>query len=80
MADSDKITRRDFLNGTLMASGAALLPVTLGRDFGALIEVIAGLDETAAVIANPPDSLVEGEIVHVVKTKVALHALLAATM
>lgn len=47
----------------------ALLPVTLGRDFGATIEVIAGLDETASVIANPPDSLVEGEIVHVVKTK-----------
>ena len=25
MAETDKITRRDFLNGTLLASGAALL-------------------------------------------------------
>jgi len=48
---------------------AALIPVTLGRDFGATIEVLSGVDENTAVIANPPDSLVEGEIVHVVQAK-----------
>src|SRR3954465_4856795 len=48
---------------------AALIPVTLGRDFGATIEVLSGVDESPAVIANPPDSLVEGEIVHVVQAK-----------
>jgi len=48
---------------------AALIPVTLGRDFGATIEVLSGVDEHTSVIANPPDSLVDGEIVHVVQTK-----------
>jgi RND family efflux transporter MFP subunit len=48
---------------------AALIPVTLGRDFGATIEVLSGVDEHTAVIANPPDSLVDGETVHVVQAK-----------
>jgi RND family efflux transporter MFP subunit len=46
-----------------------LLPVTLGRDFGNRVEVIAGLPENASIIANPPDSLVEGEVVRVVSSK-----------
>ena len=50
---------------------AALIPVTLGRDFGATIEVLSGIDENTAVIANPPDSLVDGETVHVVQAKPA---------
>jgi RND family efflux transporter MFP subunit len=48
---------------------AALLPVTLGRDFGATIEVLSGIDEKTAVIANPPDSLVDRETVRVVQAK-----------
>jgi RND family efflux transporter MFP subunit len=48
---------------------AALIPVTLGRDFGATIEVLSGADENTAVIANPPDSLVEGERLHVIQAK-----------
>ncbi len=48
---------------------AALIPVTLGRDFGATIEILSGVDQSTAVIANPPDSLVEGEIVHVIQAK-----------
>jgi RND family efflux transporter MFP subunit len=48
-----------------------LLPVTLGRDFGNTVEVIAGLPENASIIANPPDSLVEGEVVRVVSSKAA---------
>lgn len=46
---------------------AALLPVTLGRDFGSTVEVLAGLSDNALLIANPPDSLVDGEIVRVVQ-------------
>lgn len=53
-------------------SRTVLLPVTLGRDFGSTVEVIAGLDQNASVIANPPDSLVEGETVRVVKPKKAI--------
>ncbi len=48
-----------------------LLPVTLGRDFGNTVEVIAGLQDNASIIANPPDSLVEGEVVRVVNSKPA---------
>jgi RND family efflux transporter MFP subunit len=48
---------------------AALVPVTLGRDFGATIEVLSGVDEQTAVIANPPDSLVDGETVRVIQAK-----------
>ena len=34
--------------------------VTLGRDFGQQIEIIAGLDEKEQVVTNPPDFLREG--------------------
>lgn len=43
-----------------------LLPVTLGKDFGNAVEVVAGLSADAAVVANPPDSLVDGEAVRIV--------------
>ncbi len=48
-----------------------LLTVTPGRDFGNTIEIVAGLSENASVVANPPDSLVEGEIVRIVQPKAA---------
>jgi RND family efflux transporter MFP subunit len=44
-----------------------LLPVTLGKDLGTTVEVVAGLQENAFVVSNPPDSLVEGELVRIVK-------------
>ena len=50
------------------------LRVTLGRDFGPTVEVIAGLDENDAVILNPPDSLVDGEIVRVLEAKAGSEA------
>jgi RND family efflux transporter MFP subunit len=43
-----------------------LKPVTPGRDFGSTIEIISGLSAEDAVVANPPDSLIEGERVRVV--------------
>jgi RND family efflux transporter MFP subunit len=45
---------------------AALIPVSLGRDFGTQVEVLSGLNENSLVIENPPDSLVDNETVRVV--------------
>ncbi|HVV74292.1 MAG TPA: efflux RND transporter periplasmic adaptor subunit [Verrucomicrobiae bacterium] len=42
-----------------------LRKVSLGRDFGQTIEIIEGLKSADRVIVNPPDSLVNGAIVHV---------------
>jgi RND family efflux transporter MFP subunit len=39
----------------------ALVPVTPGRDFGAEMEILAGLKTEDSVVINPPDSLYEGE-------------------
>jgi hypothetical protein len=44
---------------------AALIPVTLGRDFGSTVEVVSGLKEDTVVIADPPDSLVNGQEVRI---------------
>jgi RND family efflux transporter MFP subunit len=46
-----------------------LLPVIVGRDFGNTIEIVSGLAATDVVVANPPDSLVEGEPVRIVVPK-----------
>ena len=45
---------------------ARLVKVTLGHDDGATVQVISGLDANSLVIQNPPDSLIDGEAVHVV--------------
>jgi RND family efflux transporter MFP subunit len=45
---------------------AHIMKVTPGRDFGATIEILSGLEEGKPVITNPPDSLTEGEEVRVV--------------
>jgi RND family efflux transporter MFP subunit len=39
----------------------ALVPVTLGHDFGDSVEVLSGLKGDETVILNPPDSIIEGE-------------------
>ena len=44
-----------------------LVPVMLGRDFGTRVEVLSGLRLDQSVVLNPPDSLQEGQVVHVVK-------------
>ena len=41
----------------------ALIPITPGRDFGADIEVVAGLKGDELVVVNPPDSLTDGATV-----------------
>jgi RND family efflux transporter MFP subunit len=47
----------------------ALVPVVLGRDFGDTVEVVSGLSPDASIVENPPDSLVQDEIVRVVRSR-----------
>jgi len=47
---------------------AALKKVVLGRDMGNAVEVVSGLSPDDLVITNPPDSLIAGEEVRIVKT------------
>jgi RND family efflux transporter MFP subunit len=46
-----------------------LRKVTLGRDFGNTIEILSGISQADAVIANPPDYLVDGMPVAVQTTQ-----------
>jgi len=43
--------------------------IQLGRDFGASVEVISGLEENEAVIVNPTDEVREGIRVHTMRYK-----------
>jgi RND family efflux transporter MFP subunit len=44
---------------------AKLLPITLGRDFGNIAEVVTGLTGQERIISNPPDSIINGEKLNV---------------
>ncbi|MBO0862315.1 MAG: efflux RND transporter periplasmic adaptor subunit [Chloracidobacterium sp.] len=44
---------------------ANLIPITIGRDFGAEVEVLSGLKPTDSIILNPADSLISGAIVRI---------------
>jgi RND family efflux transporter MFP subunit len=47
--------------GVVQADGTVQLrSVTLGRDFGRIVEILGGVDPTDRVILNPSDSLVAG--------------------
>jgi RND family efflux transporter MFP subunit len=47
---------------------AHIVSVTAGRDSGSTMEILSGLAPGQSIIANPPDSLTEGELVRVVAT------------
>ncbi len=51
--------------GVVRGGVATLIPVIIGRDFGAEVEVISGLKPTDAIIENPADSLISGTAVRV---------------
>jgi RND family efflux transporter MFP subunit len=51
--------------GVVRNGHAELVPITIGRDFGATVEVVAGLQPTDQVIVNPSDSLASGNRVQV---------------
>ena len=40
-------------------------PISIGRDFGATLEILGGLEVSDRIIINPSDSLEEGQKVHV---------------
>src|ERR1039458_1563196 len=44
-----------------------LRPISIGRDFGATLEILGGLEVSDQIIINPSDSLEEGQKVHVAK-------------
>jgi RND family efflux transporter MFP subunit len=51
--------------GVVRNGHAELVPITIGRDYGATVEVVAGLQPTDQVIVNPSDSLASGNPVQV---------------
>jgi RND family efflux transporter MFP subunit len=58
--------RSEGLRVSTVQNGIAhIVPVTIGQDDGRTVQVITGLDKEDMVIQSPPDSLVEGEKVHV---------------
>ncbi len=50
---------------SVVGEKAALLPISIGHDYGAEVEVVAGLTGDESLIVNPPDSLLPGQAVRV---------------
>jgi membrane fusion protein, multidrug efflux system len=44
-----------------------LRPISIGRDFGATLEILGGIEASDQIVVNPSDSLEEGQQVHVNK-------------
>jgi len=63
------IFRSEGLRVGVLRNGdtAKLVPITIGRDDGRMVEVVAGLQPQDQVIQSPPDSLIDGEKVHVIQ-------------
>jgi RND family efflux transporter MFP subunit len=58
--------RSEGLRVAVVRDGQAqLLPITMGRDFGSTVEVVAGLNRSDSVVLNPSDSLISGTTVRV---------------
>ncbi|HEX4065626.1 MAG TPA: efflux RND transporter periplasmic adaptor subunit [Acidobacteriaceae bacterium] len=51
--------------GVVREGHAQLVPITIGRDFGSTVEVVAGLQPEDQVIVNPSDSLTSGSSLRV---------------
>ena len=51
-----------------------LRQITLGHDYGSDVEIVVGLTGDEKVILNPPDSLVDGQIVRIAQTVSAQEA------
>jgi RND family efflux transporter MFP subunit len=49
--------------GVVRNNQVQLVPITIGRDYGSSVEVVAGLNPTDQVIVNPSDSLTTGTAV-----------------
>ena len=58
--------RSEGIRAAIVRGGkAVLVPITIGRDFGDSLEVLAGLRPGDPLILNPPDSLISGTPVKV---------------
>ena len=55
--------------GVIRGDHAVLTPITIGRDYGSTVEVVAGLNPDDRIIVNPSDSLTTGTAVRVNATK-----------
>ena len=51
--------------GVVRNSHVALIPITIGQDYGEAVEVLSGLTARDAVIVNPADSLANGAQVQI---------------
>ena len=67
ISDNILITRAQGVQAALVdaAGQVHLRSITLGRDFGDYVEVVAGLTTNDQVIVNPPDSISDGMTVTV---------------
>jgi len=62
------IFRAEGLRVGMVRDGKVVLAaVTPGHDFGNTIEIVAGLKADDQVIVNPPDSIVSGQEVQIVR-------------
>ncbi len=63
------VFRREGLQVSTVINGnvAHLVPVVIGEDDGANVQIVSGLNPGDQVIQDPPDSLIDGEKVTVVK-------------
>jgi RND family efflux transporter MFP subunit len=61
------IFRHEGLRAATVVNGnvAHLVPIVIGQDNGATVDVVSGLNARDLVIQDPPDSLIEGEKVYV---------------
>jgi RND family efflux transporter MFP subunit len=57
--------------GVVRDGKAALVPITIGRDYGDRLEVLSGLQPSDQVILNPSDSLIDGTGVRLADAKPA---------
>ncbi len=59
--------RAEGLRAVIVGSDdrARLQPLIIGRDFGTTLEVVSGLKPDQWIVLNPPDSLEDGQQVHV---------------
>ena len=61
------IFRKEGLHvGIVSGSVAHLVPVVIGEDDGANVQIVSGLNPSDQVIQDPPDSLIDGEKVTIV--------------
>lgn len=66
------VFRKEGLRVAVVRNGhAELVPISVGRDYGATVEVVSGLQTGDSIIVNPSDSLVSGTAVRPAGTRVS---------